>query len=86
MIVNQITSTTREDRTEVLQEEEEVKPATKGTGFLSKRDQPIYPQQPHYHGQELPIPKPQKWKEFDFLGLIPKKTLKKEENSVNSKF
>ena len=31
--VNQIPSTPREDRTEVLQEEEEVNPATEGTGI-----------------------------------------------------
>ena len=58
--VNQVSSTQEEDRTEVLQEEEEAitKPAAEGTGIPHETRPSQSTIKPHYHSQDLPRPYP----------------------------
>ena len=70
--VNQVPSTQEEDRTEVLQEEEEeaiVKPAAEGTGIPYKTTPSQSTIKPHYHNQDLPKPYPQKCNKFSYGNL-----------------
>ena len=64
MKVNQVPSTREEDRTEVLQEEEEeaiIKPAAEGTGIPYEARPSQSTIKPHYHNQDLPKPYPRNW-------------------------
>ena len=61
--VNQVPTTREEDRTEVLQEEEEgtiIKPAAEGTGIPYETRPSQSTIKPHYHSQGPPQPYPQK--------------------------
>ena len=61
--VNQVPTTREEDRTEVLQEEEEeaiIKPAAEGTGIPYEARPSQSTIKPHYHNQDLPKPYPRK--------------------------
>ena len=69
MKVNQVPSTREEDRTEVLQEEEEaiIKPAAEGTEIPYETRSSQSTIKPHYHNQDLPKPYPQN--NFPILSL-----------------